>query len=140
MAEHGTGEFPSRLRRPLASVAVAMTDTDTHRRSCAVSSSCECEAELLFDAFSHVTNAMIFRDSVPALYEKYLGGSIVAIDEYTLSQAMAADTAGGGLKQLEDHYATFIVSNQNSIRINKKFKVANWDRPRRILLRLLVLV
>ncbi|KAI0093572.1 glycoside hydrolase superfamily [Irpex rosettiformis] len=44
----------------------------------------------------------------PALYEKYLNGPIVAIDEFTLSQAMAADTAGGGLKQLEDHYATFI--------------------------------
>ena len=27
-----------------------------------------------------------------------------------LSQAMAADTASGGLSQLEDHYKTFIVS------------------------------
>ncbi|KAI0687137.1 glycoside hydrolase family 5 protein [Cytidiella melzeri] len=44
----------------------------------------------------------------PALYEKYLNSSIVAIDEWTLSQAMTADTAGGGLKQLEDHYDTFI--------------------------------
>lgn len=43
----------------------------------------------------------------PALYEKYYPN---AVDEYTLSQQMAADTAGGGLKQLEDHYATFIVS------------------------------
>ena len=42
----------------------------------------------------------------PALYEKYYPD---AVDEYTLSQQMAADTAGGGLKQLEDHYATFIV-------------------------------
>ncbi|KAG8922493.1 hypothetical protein FRC00_007395, partial [Tulasnella sp. 408] len=41
----------------------------------------------------------------PALYEKYYPN---AVDEYTLSQQMAADTAGGGLKQLEDHYATFI--------------------------------
>ena len=29
-------------------------------------------------------------------------------DEYTLSQAMTADTANGGLKQMEDHYKTFI--------------------------------
>ncbi|KAG7441041.1 glycoside hydrolase [Guyanagaster necrorhizus] len=40
----------------------------------------------------------------PALYEKYDG----AIDEWTLSQAMAADTANGGLNQLEEHYRTFI--------------------------------
>lgn len=42
---------------------------------------------------------------VPALYQKYA----TAIDEYTLSQAMAADTANGGLQQLVDHYETFIV-------------------------------
>lgn len=41
----------------------------------------------------------------PALYQKYPG----AIDEWTLSQLMAADTANGGLNQLEDHYNTFIV-------------------------------
>jgi glucan 1,3-beta-glucosidase len=30
-------------------------------------------------------------------------------DEYTLSQAMAADTAGGGLAVLmENHYKTFV--------------------------------
>lgn len=41
----------------------------------------------------------------PALYQKYPG----AIDEWTLSQAMAADTSsGGGLSQLETHYKTFI--------------------------------
>ncbi|KIM55421.1 glycoside hydrolase family 5 protein [Scleroderma citrinum Foug A] len=40
----------------------------------------------------------------PALYQKYPG----AIDEWTLSQLMAADTANGGLNQLEDHYNTFI--------------------------------
>jgi glucan 1,3-beta-glucosidase len=39
------------------------------------------------------------------LFEKYTD----AVDEYTLSQAMAKDTAGGGLKQLEEHYKTFIV-------------------------------
>lgn len=40
----------------------------------------------------------------PSLYQKYP----TAIDEWTLSRAMAADTASGGLKQLEDHYKTFI--------------------------------
>ncbi|KAI0079030.1 glycoside hydrolase [Panus rudis PR-1116 ss-1] len=53
---------------------------------------------------------------VPALFEKYQnvtpnpaipGGQ--AVDEWTLSVAMANDTSdGGGLGQLEDHYKTFI--------------------------------
>ena len=42
----------------------------------------------------------------PALFEKYP----TAIDEWTLSEAMRADTAGGGIDQLEQHYDTFIVS------------------------------
>jgi glucan 1,3-beta-glucosidase len=41
----------------------------------------------------------------PSYYQKYT----TAIDEWTLSVAMAADTASGGLNQLEDHYKTFIV-------------------------------
>jgi hypothetical protein len=41
----------------------------------------------------------------PALYQKYSN----AIDEWTLSTAMAADTASGGISQLETHYQTFIV-------------------------------
>jgi hypothetical protein len=41
----------------------------------------------------------------PALYQKYPG----TVDEWTLSLAMAQDTASGGLNQLEDHYKTFIV-------------------------------
>lgn len=46
---------------------------------------------------------------VPALFEKYQNATAPAIDEWTLSQAMAADTSpGGGLQQLEDHYNTFI--------------------------------
>ncbi|KAL5483051.1 hypothetical protein ACEPAI_8280 [Sanghuangporus weigelae] len=46
---------------------------------------------------------------VPALYQKYQTGAIIAEDEWTLSQAMAADTSeGGGLSQLEEHYDTFI--------------------------------
>ncbi|OBZ75887.1 putative glucan 1,3-beta-glucosidase D [Grifola frondosa] len=45
---------------------------------------------------------------VPALYEKYVNTSTPAVDEWTLSEAMAADTASGGLQQLEDHYNTFI--------------------------------
>ncbi|KII95444.1 glycoside hydrolase family 5 protein [Plicaturopsis crispa FD-325 SS-3] len=40
----------------------------------------------------------------PALFQKYPG----TVDEWTLSEAMAADTASGGLNQLEDHYNTFI--------------------------------
>lgn len=43
----------------------------------------------------------------PAFYQRYTG----AVDEFTLSQMMAADTANGGLSQLEKHYDTFIVSN-----------------------------
>ncbi|KAG8896576.1 hypothetical protein FRB99_008828 [Tulasnella sp. 403] len=45
---------------------------------------------------------------VPALYQRYQNGTTPAIDEWTLSQNMAADTANGGLAQLENHYATFI--------------------------------
>lgn len=46
----------------------------------------------------------------PALFEKYnTNGKIVAVDEWTLSQQMAQDTAGGGLQTLmEEHYKTFI--------------------------------
>ncbi|OAX38913.1 glycoside hydrolase family 5 protein [Rhizopogon vinicolor AM-OR11-026] len=44
----------------------------------------------------------------PALYEKYQTTTPQAVDEWTLSQAMAADTASGGLQQLETHYETFI--------------------------------
>ncbi len=51
--------------------------------------------------------------SAPALYEKYANGNPPAVDEWTLSQNMAADTAGGGLSQLENHYKTFIVSRIN---------------------------
>jgi len=42
----------------------------------------------------------------PALYQRY--NSSNPVDEWTLSQAMAADTANGGLGQLEQHYQTFI--------------------------------
>ena len=45
----------------------------------------------------------------PALYEPYVSAATPAIDEWTLSVNMAADTARGGLNQLETHYATFIV-------------------------------
>ncbi|KAJ4471412.1 glycoside hydrolase family 5 protein [Lentinula aciculospora] len=41
----------------------------------------------------------------PSFFEKYT----TAVDEWTLSEAMTADTStGGGLSQLEDHYNTFI--------------------------------
>lgn len=45
----------------------------------------------------------------PALYEQYLNAPTPAIDEWTLSVNMAADTKNGGFAQLEQHYATFIV-------------------------------
>ncbi|KZV83788.1 glycoside hydrolase [Exidia glandulosa HHB12029] len=46
---------------------------------------------------------------VPALYEKYKDTDPDLVgDEWTLSQAMAKDQAGGGLSQLENHYKTFI--------------------------------
>ncbi|KAJ6539597.1 glycoside hydrolase family 5 protein [Mycena capillaripes] len=41
----------------------------------------------------------------PSYYDKY---SPAAVDEWTLSVAMANDTASGGLGQLETHYDTFI--------------------------------
>jgi aryl-phospho-beta-D-glucosidase BglC (GH1 family) len=40
----------------------------------------------------------------PAYYQTYDG----AVDEWTLSTLMAADTANGGISQLEDHYRTFV--------------------------------
>jgi glucan 1,3-beta-glucosidase len=44
---------------------------------------------------------------VPQLFQKYP----TAVDEWTLSELMANDTSpGGGLQQIEEHYATFIVS------------------------------
>lgn len=49
----------------------------------------------------------------PALFQKYPG----AVDEWTLSEAMAADTAGGGLAQLEDHYKNFIVRPHSSLTV-----------------------
>ncbi|KAJ7228427.1 glycoside hydrolase family 5 protein [Mycena pura] len=41
----------------------------------------------------------------PSYFEKY---APAAVDEWTLSVAMANDTANGGLGQLENHYNTFI--------------------------------
>jgi len=40
----------------------------------------------------------------PTLFQQYPG----TVDEWTLSVAMAADTANGGLEQIEQHYQTFI--------------------------------
>ncbi|EJD52026.1 glycoside hydrolase [Auricularia subglabra TFB-10046 SS5] len=45
---------------------------------------------------------------VPGLYEKYMDDPAVNGDEWSLSVAMAADTANGGLQQMEEHYRTFI--------------------------------
>jgi glucan 1,3-beta-glucosidase len=43
----------------------------------------------------------------PALFQRYAAAG--AIDEWTITQLMAADTANGGIQQLEDHYDTFVV-------------------------------
>jgi glucan 1,3-beta-glucosidase len=40
----------------------------------------------------------------PEFYQRYNG----SLDEWTLSEMMAKDTANGGLDQIEKHYATFI--------------------------------
>lgn len=74
----------------------------------------------LFDRFSTLTTALNQSFSVnlggwfvlepfitPTLFQKYP----TAVDEWTISVAMAADTANGGLSQLENHYKTFIVSD-----------------------------
>ncbi|KAJ6488571.1 glycoside hydrolase family 5 protein [Mycena vitilis] len=47
---------------------------------------------------------------VPGLYQTLQATTttITIIDEWTLIQAMQADTAHGGVSQLEDHYKTFI--------------------------------
>ncbi|KAA1471083.1 exo-beta-1,3-glucanase [Dentipellis sp. KUC8613] len=73
----------------------------------------------------------------PALYEKYVNSSTPAVDEWTLSQAMAADTASGGLGQLEKHYQTFITEQDfaeiaaaglNFVRIPLPFwAIETWD-------------
>src|SRR5258708_35534471 len=47
--------------------------------------------------------------SSPALYQKYSSNPTPPVDEWTLCQAMRADTSGGGIDQLETHYKTFIV-------------------------------
>ncbi|KAH7107071.1 glycoside hydrolase [Auriculariales sp. MPI-PUGE-AT-0066] len=41
----------------------------------------------------------------PAMYDRFYPN---AIDEWTLSTLLAAETARGGLNQIEDHYKTFI--------------------------------
>ncbi|CAE6377307.1 unnamed protein product [Rhizoctonia solani] len=45
----------------------------------------------------------------PALFEPYMNATNPAVDEWTLSESIAADPNSGGLqKVLEEHYATFI--------------------------------
>ena len=74
--------------------------------------------------------------SVPGLFEKYLNSTQPAVvDEWTLSQAMAADTASGGLNQLEDHYKTFIVSSP-TLPVEDYILTFIIRRPRRISQRL----
>ncbi|KAH7103862.1 glycoside hydrolase family 5 protein [Auriculariales sp. MPI-PUGE-AT-0066] len=44
----------------------------------------------------------------PAFYQKYQNTSGFDSSEWTLTEAMRADTAGGGIQQIETHYAEFI--------------------------------
>ncbi|EEB90783.1 hypothetical protein MPER_10965, partial [Moniliophthora perniciosa FA553] len=44
----------------------------------------------------------------PALFEKYADVTPRVVDEWMLHSAMRADTAGGGLDQIEEHYKSFI--------------------------------
>lgn len=55
------------------------------------------------------------QQSVPGLFEKYHGTSSPPVDEWTLSEAMRADTGSGGINQLEDHYKTFIVECHSGV-------------------------
>lgn len=70
----------------------------------------------------------------PALFQKYP----TAIDEWSLSVAMAADTASGGLDQLEEHYKTFIVRSYLFCFAHTRL-IARY-RPRRTSLKLPALV
>lgn len=63
---------------------------------------------LTFFTGAHLGPAFI----APGLYEPYQNGSIKAIDEYTLSQAMGDDLA----EKMEEHYRTFIVCALGSTR------------------------
>ena len=60
------------------------------------------------------------------------------MDEWTLSQNMAADTANGGLNQLEEHYKTFIVSCRHAFWSSAIFTLI-FRRRSKTLLRLLAL-
>jgi len=52
----------------------------------------------------------------PAFYQKYQDFPGFDSAEWTLSQAMRADTGpGGGIEQISKHYAEFIVSRPRSI-------------------------
>lgn len=53
----------------------------------------------------------------PQFFEQYP----TAVDEFTLSEAMRADTENGGIAQLEEHYNTFIVSVNRSIEGSTQF-------------------
>jgi hypothetical protein len=67
----------------------------------------------------------------PALYQKYPN----ATDEWTLHTMMAADTAGGGINQLEEHYKTFIVRLLSFAHAIAIVDTRGYVRPRKILLR-----
>lgn len=49
----------------------------------------------------------------PALFQKYNG----TVDEWSLSIAMRADEAGGGIDQIKQHYETFYVRTMPLLRV-----------------------
>jgi glucan 1,3-beta-glucosidase len=55
----------------------------------------------------------------PSMFQKYPGTE----DEYSLSQAMRADNASGGIGQLEEHYQTFIVSDECKASVRRSWNV-----------------
>lgn len=67
----------------------------------------------------------------PDIFQRYP----TAVDEWTLSEAMRADTANGGINQLEDHYKTFIVRPHESFVTSRCSWVARYSRLNRISLR-----
>lgn len=61
---------------------------------------------------------------VPALFEPYQNNSDLPVkDEWSLSEAMANDTANGGLGQLETHYKTFIVSTRPRVYLEHRINL-----------------
>ena len=62
----------------------------------------------------------------PEIFQRYPG----VRDEFSLSQAMAADAANGGLSQIEEHYQTFIVRANQCCELFQLFNLLPSDGSR----------